>query len=97
ACVAGAQSCTGGAARSAEVCNGLDDDCDGTTDDLPQAGVPCSGAGINTAGACRAAYACVGGAPGPGPSGLTCVQTIGPTAELCNGVDDNCDGLTDNA
>src|SRR5262249_35191484 len=30
-----------------------------------------------------------------GPNGLTCVQVVGPTAELCNGIDDNCNGAVD--
>ena len=57
----------------------------------------CTGGGTLTAGVCTTAYRCVGGMPGPGPGGLTCVQVVGPTAELCNGIDDNCNGLTDDA
>jgi hypothetical protein len=29
--------------------------------------------------------------------GLSCEGEIGPTAESCNGIDDNCDGQIDNA
>jgi hypothetical protein len=43
-----------------------------------------------------AQYQCVGGASGSGPNGLTCVQTVGPQPELCNGFDDDCDGTPDN-
>ena len=31
-----------------------------------------------------------------GPLGLTCTQTVGPTGEVCNGDDDDCDGIADN-
>jgi len=44
--------------------------------------------------ACTAAWAC-NGQPGPGPNGLTCTQQIGPKPEVCNGIDDNCNGLVD--
>src|SRR5439155_186052 len=77
------------------VCNGLDDDCNGAVDDVPGVGSPCMAPGIDTLGACSAAYACVGGMPGPGPNGLTCTQAASPAPETCNGVDDDCDGLVD--
>jgi len=69
-------------ACSAEVCNGVDDDCDSEVDE---------GLGTLTCGvgACsRTVAACVNGQPGQ------CVPGA-PTAELCNGIDDNCNGATD--
>ncbi|HSN89925.1 MAG TPA: putative metal-binding motif-containing protein [Anaeromyxobacteraceae bacterium] len=95
-CSSGSE-CVGAVARATETCNGVDNDCDGLVDDVAGIGAACSGGGVNTTGACTAAYACAGGAPGPGPGGLTCVQTVGPTAEVCNGIDDDCDGTADNA
>ncbi|MHC4837803.1 MAG: MopE-related protein [Planctomycetota bacterium] len=67
-----------------EACNGVDDDCDGQTDE-----------GFGTiscgTGACvREVNACEGGAPAvctPGPAG----------DETCNSIDDDCDGETDEA
>jgi cysteine-rich repeat protein len=96
---AGTQSCVAGSGWSAcnapapaadDTCNGLDDDCDGTTDDLfDDAGTPCS----LGSGACEAdgVWAC-------SPDGiiLVCDAVPGtPGTEACNGVDDNCDGATD--
>jgi formylglycine-generating enzyme required for sulfatase activity len=69
----------------AEVCNGVDDDCNGTIDDAPGAGQPC---GDNT-GACQS------GTQQCGAEALVCVGGVGPTAEICNGVDDDCNGIPD--
>ncbi|GMV42118.1 MAG: hypothetical protein AMXMBFR64_38340 [Myxococcales bacterium] len=70
-----------------EVCNGKDDDCDGTTDEGFDVGAPCT-AGT---GACAASgkRVCKGG-------DAVCGATAGaPVAESCNGNDDDCDGQTD--
>lgn len=65
-----------------EVCNGLDDDCDGEIDEA--LGVRACGTG-----AClREVDACSGGAP------ATCTAGA-PSGEVCNGVDDDCDGAVD--
>ncbi len=93
-CVAGARACSGGVARSPEVCNAVDDDCNGAVDDVPGLGAACSAPGINTTGVCRAQFACTG-TPGPGPNGLTCKQTVGPSSEVCDGLDNDCDGAVD--
>ena len=72
----------------AEVCNGIDDNCDGNVDEGFNVGALCS-VGV---GACAksAGIICdgLGGAKCPIVAGL-------PELELCNGVDDNCDGTTD--
>ncbi|GJP29908.1 hypothetical protein CLOM_g20367 [Closterium sp. NIES-68] len=78
--------CKGKAARP-ETCDGLDNDGDGKVDIGPTKkpiSVPCSTAcGVGT-------MLCVDGA-------LTPCSARQPAAESCNGLDDDCDGLVDNA
>ncbi len=89
----GVQSCeaTGWSSCSAPVpktdaCNGIDDDCDGATDEAAGDGQTCSQQNVH--GTCSGKQVCSGGA------GLSCDAAI-PTADVCNGLDDNCDGVTD--
>ena len=71
-----------------ETCNGLDDDCDGTPDDGFNVGASCT----NGVGACVATGAIVCDALG----GATCNAVPGtPTAEVCNAIDDDCNGTPD--
>ncbi|MCB9539212.1 MAG: thrombospondin type 3 repeat-containing protein [Myxococcales bacterium] len=72
-----------------ELCNGLDDDCNDTVDDGWGTGDPCE----DGLGACYA-EGVIECAP-DGQSVACSVQAGQPTAELCNGVDDDCDGVTD--
>lgn len=94
-CAAGVDHCGNGALYcqqsvqpSAEVCNGLDDNCDGTVDEGdPQGGVGCA---TPMPGVCHIGVsACVNGT-------LVCNQTVQPAAEVCNELDDDCDGVVDN-
>ena len=76
----------------AEVCNDLDDDCDGTVDDGVQ---NCCQPGARRAcgsdvGACQA-----GQETCDGSRRWTACGAIGPQPESCNGLDDDCDGLED--
>ncbi len=87
-CTAGALECDDNTDSNIEVCNGLDDDCDLETDEMPaDEGGSCGSA----VGQCSpGAFVCVAGA-------LDCQGETGPSAELCNGLDDNCNGVTDDA
>jgi len=70
-----------------EQCNGLDDDCNGAIDDNVAGEGDACGNGI---GACKPGIVkCFEGV-------LLCVGGVGPTAETCNGMDDDCDGVVDN-
>lgn len=87
-CVGGAIICVANTGPSAEVCNGLDDNCNGAVDEgNPGGGIPCS---TGQPGVCSSGITqCVSGA-------IMCVQTQLASAEVCNGLDDNCDGAVDN-
>jgi hypothetical protein len=86
-CVGGGLVCQGGIAGGPELCNGLDDNCNGVPDDSPaDVGLPC---GASNVGACTLGQAiCIGGS-------LSCAGEIGPSVERCNLLDDDCDGVGD--
>ena len=118
-CAAGSEQCvngrwTGCSIRPlAEVCNAIDDNCDGTVDEGLT--VPCYADGDNDAYAAagaRITQSCplpgreaVGGCPSnqtnraPFGANVDCADddpARRPFAtEVCNGVDDNCDGVID--
>ena len=90
-CVGGsvADSCTPGAPSADDVCDGVDQDCDGSVD---EAYAPVStSCGV---GACGAAgsTACVGGAIAD-----SCSPGAPTADDVCDGVDQDCDGAVDEA
>ena len=98
ACRAGTRNCVNGVLQvclgeitpTGESCNGADDDCDTETDEsYPDLGNACA-VGI---GFCRTVGVRV---CRPDGSGTQCNAIAGnPRIEVCNGIDDNCDGTTD--
>ena len=90
-------ACLGEVVPGIEVCNELDDDCNGSVDE----GCSCvdgktricySGAsGTDGNGPCKAGIQTCAGGKWP----VLCVGEVTPAAETCNGVDDDCDGKVD--
>ncbi len=73
--------------QTPEICNGLDDDCDGDPDNnLTDVGKSC---GTSNVFPCAlGSEQCVNGA-------LACVGAVEPGIEVCNGMDDDCDNAID--
>jgi len=73
----------------AETCNGSDDDCDTRVDeDFPTKGQACTNGQV---GACVRSGTLVCSV-----NGLVCNAPVGtPTQEICNNIDDDCDGFID--
>ena len=74
---------------TSEICDGLDNDClNGVDDGNPGSGAICLDTGLP--GRCSKGHTdCQAG-------NLECVPDLSPIAEVCNNLDDDCDGVPDN-
>jgi hypothetical protein len=71
----------------ADLCNGLDDDCDRVVDEAPaEVGDDCQTGQVGQCG--EGENACIGGA-------LVCVRLNDPSPEVCDGLDNDCNGQVD--
>ncbi len=100
-CQGGQPVCAPVATPSPEVCNGLDDNCNGEVDeglqqecyDGPSSSLdPVTGQPL---GLCRVGMRSCVRNPDSSYSMSSCVGQVLPASEVCNGLDDDCDGETD--
>jgi hypothetical protein len=70
-------------ANSAEVCDGVDNDCDGKSDEGFQLGGSCDGA--DTDHCADGTMVC------DGPNATRCSDDAASALDICNGIDDDCD------
>ena len=86
----GTFSCEGAVLPSKETCDGVDNDCNGVTDDEDGA-KPC-----DAPKAPNNFPPCAAGKKVCKPDGsFACTGAILPAAETCDGIDNNCDGVVD--
>jgi hypothetical protein len=85
-----AACCPSGRSPSVEVCNNVDDDCNGIVDDGVTRDCYSGATGTAGVGVCRVGLqSCTAGAWG------LCAGEVTPRAEVCDRLDNNCNGTTD--
>ncbi len=94
-CQNGQPVCSPTRTPTAETCNGLDDDCDWEVDEGLEEMCYEGAAGTADVGVCRSGVrSCVRNPNGT--YGMTaCIGEVVPSPEVCNALDDDCDGTAD--
>ncbi len=91
ACVNGQVVCNGAAPPTVELCDNIDNNCDTLVDFFTAACYPANTVGCDVStGVCQGlctlgANLCTNGSWGP------CLNFVGPSTEVCNQLDDDCD------
>ncbi len=87
-CTGCQEECHGGVDPSAEVCDNVDNDCNGVVDDnVSGVGLPC---GTNNPPCTAGTTVCQNGQ-------IVCQGGSSGDPEICNGLDDDCDTIVDDA
>jgi MYXO-CTERM domain-containing protein len=94
ACVNGAVVCNGATGPSTELCDNLDNNCDTIIDNFSEPCYPPSSGCDLATGVCKGVCK-IGSRLCTAGKWSACVGYQGPTPEVCNGLDDDCDGLVD--
>ncbi|MFH1130508.1 MAG: vWA domain-containing protein, partial [Pseudomonadota bacterium] len=94
ACTNGQVVCNGFVGPTPEICDNKDNNCDGIIDNFREPCFPfasgCDVVARTCQGVCTlGSKLCTAGTWG------ACQGALGPTIEVCNGLDDNCDGTVD--